>query len=71
MNAVNAGDHFYNFDSEENSAKWKGVLIAALKRVSFGWARGVVGFWVRRGRTGVVVWSRLLLFRGCFVFDVC
>lgn len=34
MNTVNAGDHFYNFDSEENAAKWKGVLIAALRRVS-------------------------------------
>lgn len=31
---MNAGDHFYNFDSEENAAKWKGVLIAALRRVS-------------------------------------
>lgn len=35
MNTVNTGDHIYDFESEENSAKWKGVLIAALKRVSF------------------------------------
>lgn len=33
MNALNASDNFYNFESEENSAKWKGVLISALRRV--------------------------------------
>lgn len=34
MNTVNASDNIYDFESEENSAKWKGVLITALKRVS-------------------------------------
>lgn len=34
MNSVNAGDNFYDFTNEENSPKWKGVLTAALKRVS-------------------------------------
>lgn len=34
MNTVNVGDNVYDFASEENSAKWKGVLVAALKRVS-------------------------------------
>ncbi|KAB0803025.1 hypothetical protein PPYR_05211 [Photinus pyralis] len=33
MNATNAGDQIYDFESEENSPKWKGVLITALKRV--------------------------------------
>ncbi|XP_063927452.1 protein son of sevenless [Zophobas morio] len=33
MNTVNAGDNVYDFSNEENSAKWKGVLTAALKRV--------------------------------------
>ncbi|KAF5284129.1 hypothetical protein FQR65_LT00129 [Abscondita terminalis] len=31
--AANASDQIYDFESEENSSKWKGVLIAALKRV--------------------------------------
>ncbi|XP_044261416.1 protein son of sevenless [Tribolium madens] len=33
MNTVNAGDNIYDFTNEENSAKWKGVLTTALKRV--------------------------------------
>jgi hypothetical protein len=33
MNTVNAGDNVYDFTNEENSAKWKGVLTTALKRV--------------------------------------
>lgn len=33
MNTANASDQIYDFESEENSSKWKGVLITALKRV--------------------------------------
>ncbi|KAJ8985179.1 hypothetical protein NQ317_018208 [Molorchus minor] len=33
MNTGLAGDNIYDFTSEENSAKWKGLLTAALKKV--------------------------------------
>ncbi|XP_044762571.1 protein son of sevenless [Coccinella septempunctata] len=33
MNAVNVPDHIYDFNNEENLAKWKGVLTTALKKV--------------------------------------
>lgn len=34
MNTGLTGDNIYDFSSEENSAKWKGLLTAALKKVS-------------------------------------
>lgn len=34
MNTGLSGDNIYDFNSEENSAKWKGLLTAALKKVS-------------------------------------
>lgn len=33
MNTGLSGDNIYDFNSEENSAKWKGLLTAALKKV--------------------------------------
>ncbi|XP_045467186.1 protein son of sevenless [Harmonia axyridis] len=33
MNAVSVPDHIYDFNNEENLAKWKGVLTTALKKV--------------------------------------
>lgn len=34
MNTGLPGDSTYDFSSEENSVKWKGLLTAALKKVS-------------------------------------
>lgn len=34
MNAVNVPDHVYDFNNEDNLAKWKGVLTTALKKVN-------------------------------------
>lgn len=34
MNTGLPGEITYDFSSEENSAKWKGLLTAALKKVS-------------------------------------
>lgn len=33
MNSGFSGDTAYDFNSDENSAKWKGLLTAALKKV--------------------------------------